>query len=41
MSSQSRKRPGEDAIAKVLDWVGLGFGIGVLVLLTNFTLSSV
>jgi hypothetical protein len=32
------KRPGEDTIARVLDWVGLAFGLGVIVLVANVSL---
>ena len=32
------KRPGEDIIARVLDWVGLAFGIAVIVLVANVSL---
>jgi hypothetical protein len=40
MPTEHRKRPGEDAIAKVLDWAGLLFGLSVLVLLANLTVSA-
>jgi hypothetical protein len=32
------KRPGEDTLARVLDWVGLAFGLGVIMLLTNVSI---
>jgi hypothetical protein len=32
------KRPGEDTIARVLDCVGLAFGLGVIVLVANVSL---
>jgi hypothetical protein len=38
---QTRKRPGEDAVAIVLDWVGLAFGLGVLGLVANFTIGAI
>jgi hypothetical protein len=32
------KRPGEDTIARVLDWVGLAFGVSVIVLVANVSI---
>jgi hypothetical protein len=34
----SEKRPGEDTLAQVLDWVGLAFGLGLIMLVTNVSL---
>jgi len=41
MDHASGKRPGEDAIARVLDWVGLAFGLGVIMLVSNFCIRAI
>ncbi|WP_264196504.1 hypothetical protein [Microvirga lenta] len=41
MRNTSGNRPGEDAIARVLDWVGLAFGLGVIGLVMNFSMIPV
>jgi hypothetical protein len=38
MHHASGKRPGEDTIARILDWVGLAFGLSVILFVTNFTI---
>lgn len=38
MSTRSDKRPGEDILARILDWAGLSFGIGVLIVVATFTI---
>lgn len=38
MSYRSEKRPGEDVLARVLDWAGLSFGLGVLIVIATFTI---
>jgi hypothetical protein len=41
MHHVSEKRPGEDAIARILDWVGLAFGLSVILFVTNFTITAI
>jgi hypothetical protein len=41
MYDMRENRPGEDTIARILDWVGLAFGLSVIVLITNFSFTPV
>jgi hypothetical protein len=41
MHDRPENRPGEDAIARVLDWVGLAFGLSVLLFVTEYSLIPV
>jgi hypothetical protein len=34
-------RPGEDAIARILDWVGLAFGLSIILFVTNFSFTPI
>jgi hypothetical protein len=34
------KHPGEDTIAQILDWVGLAFGLSVIMLVTNVSITA-
>ncbi|WP_267875934.1 hypothetical protein [Microvirga alba] len=37
----SRRRPADDTIARVLDWLGLTFGLGIIVFITTFTIRAI
>ncbi|WP_264478274.1 hypothetical protein [Microvirga rosea] len=38
MFDRSDKRPGEDILARILDWAGLSFGLGVLIIFATYTI---
>ncbi|MGO4574232.1 hypothetical protein [Microvirga sp. 2TAF3] len=40
MTYHSSKRPGEDTLARILDWAGLSFGLGVLLIIATFTIQA-
>jgi len=41
MHDTSGNRPGEDPLARVLDWVGLVFSLSVILFVTKFSLIPV
>jgi hypothetical protein len=38
MSHRYAKRPGEDVLARILDWAGLSFGLGGLLTIATVTI---
>jgi hypothetical protein len=37
MYDTRENRPGEDTIARILDWVGLAFGVSVILFVSKFS----